>query len=86
MSGEIGLSLDAIDDIIDYLCAVAVPHQIHYLWRPMLPDPKDDRVLEVAVAGECGFVVTYNGKDFRGVEQFGIQVLTPSDFLRQLGV
>ena len=85
MSDEIGLSLRAIDDIIDYLCSVAIRHQIHYLWRPVLPDPKDDMVLEVAVAGERDFIVTYNGKDFRGAEQFGIQVLIPNDFLEQIG-
>jgi predicted nucleic acid-binding protein len=42
-------------------------------------------VLEVAVAGECDFIVTYNGKDFRGAAQFGVQVLTPHHFLEQIG-
>jgi predicted nucleic acid-binding protein len=28
---ELGLSLQAIDDIIAYLCSVAVRHKIHYL-------------------------------------------------------
>ena len=60
MADELDLTLPAIDDIISYLCLVAVRHQIHYLWRPVLPDPKDDLVLEVAVAGACGFIVTYN--------------------------
>ena len=85
LADEMGLTAQAIDDIIDYLCSIAVQHQIHYLWRPVLPDPKDDMVLEVAVAGECDAIVTYNSKDFRGAEQFGIQILTPRDLLEQIG-
>jgi putative PIN family toxin of toxin-antitoxin system len=85
LSDEIGLSLRDIDDILDYLCLVAIRHQIHYLWRPVLPDPKDDMVLEVAVAGDCDYIVTYNGKDFRGAEQFGVRVLTPHHFLVENG-
>jgi putative PIN family toxin of toxin-antitoxin system len=82
---EIGLSLRTIDDIIGYLCSVAVRHSIHYLWRPLLADPKDDMVLEVAVAGQCEYVVTYNERHFRGAEQFGIRVVTPQVLLAKIG-
>ena len=82
---EIGLNLVDVDDIIDYLCSVAVRHPIHYLWRPALPDPEDDMVLEVAVAGECEYIVTYNEKDFRGAEQFGVKIISPQEFLKQIG-
>jgi putative PIN family toxin of toxin-antitoxin system len=84
-AGELGLTLQAIDEIIDYLCAVAVQHKIHYLWRPVLSDPKDDLVLEVAVAGQCDFIVTYNEKHFRGAEQFQVEVITPQVFLQKIG-
>ena len=39
-----------LDDILDYLCAVANGRKIFFLWRPLLPDPGDDMVLELAVA------------------------------------
>ena len=84
-SVQIGLSLQAIDDITGFLSSVAVRHSIHYLWRPVLPDPKDDMVLEVAVAGQCAFIVTYNVKHFRGAEQFGIEVITPQELLKKIG-
>jgi len=42
LAPELGLSLSALDDIVDYPCSVALQHDIHYLWRPVLPDPKDD--------------------------------------------
>ena len=74
-----------VDDILDYLCAIAVPHEIYFLWRPFLRDPKDDMVLELAVAAQCKIIVTYNKQDFSGVEQFGIRVLTPREFLQEIG-
>ena len=63
-----------------------VSEKIYYLWRPFLSDPRDDRVLELAVTAECDFIVTFNKSDFRGVEQFGLEALTPQEFLRKIGV
>ena len=38
------LSHEEVDDIIDFYCAVGVQHEIFFLWRPFLRDPKDDMV------------------------------------------
>jgi len=73
-----------LDAILDYLCASAFRQEIHYLWRPVLRDPGDDLVLEVAVAGECESIVTYNLRDFAGSERFGIRVQTPREFLAEM--
>jgi len=75
-----------IDDVIDYLCAVGRHHKLYYLWRPYLRDPKDDMVLEVAVAAGCDFIITYNKKDFEGTQQFGVGILTAQEFLKRIGV
>ncbi len=85
LANEISLGKPVVDDILDYICSVANAREIFYLWRPVLPDPKDDMVLEAAVAGQCEFIVTYNEKDFRGAEHFGIRVVTPQQFLRHIG-
>jgi putative PIN family toxin of toxin-antitoxin system len=78
------LSRRRLNAILDYLCASAHCQKIHYLWRPALPDPGDDLVLEVAVAGECDTIVTYNVRDFAGIERFGIRVQTPREFLEEM--
>ena len=82
---EIGLREEDIKDVIDYICKVSNHHKVYYLWRPFLRDPKDDMVLELAVAGGCEIIVTYNVKDFDGVEEFGIQVMTAKEFLENIG-
>jgi putative PIN family toxin of toxin-antitoxin system len=81
---ELGLTHADIDDVVDYLCSVAHPRQIFYLWRPVLRDPKDDMVLELAVEAGCEAIITHNLRDFVGAERFGITVLTPGAFLQQL--
>lgn len=82
---EIPLTEAEIDDIIDYLCQVAIRWEIFYLWRPRLRDPKDDLVLELAVTAGCEFIVTFNQRDFPEASQFGIQVVTPKEFLQKIG-
>ncbi len=82
---KIPLSSSQIDDVLDYHCSVARHHEIFFLWRPFLKDPHDDMVLELAVKAACPLIVTYNGRDFAGSEQFGIQAITPGDFLRRTG-
>ena len=85
LTREFGLTHSDVDDALDYICSIAEQCQIHYLWRPMLKDPKDDLVLELAVEASAKFIVTYNLRDFAGAEKFGIQVLTPKEFLKVIG-
>jgi putative PIN family toxin of toxin-antitoxin system len=79
-----GLSSEDIDAVIDYLCAVSKHREIFFLWRPHLKDPKDDMVLELAVAAGAD-IVTFNLKDFSGTETFGVRALTPQTLLKEIG-
>jgi putative PIN family toxin of toxin-antitoxin system len=81
------LTINAADvqDFLDFHCAVATHHQIFFLWRPFLLDSKDDMVLELAVKAGCDSVVTYNIRDFVGIEQFGVSAVTPAKFLESIG-
>ena len=51
----------------------------------VLWDPKDDMVLEVAVAGRCQHVVMFDARRFRGIQRFGVKAVTPKEFLRVIG-
>jgi putative PIN family toxin of toxin-antitoxin system len=82
----LNLTNDEGSDFIDSLCALAGHHKIHFLWRPFLRDEDDAFVLELAVAARCNYIVTYNVKDFGGVEQFGIRAISPKTFLQMIGV
>ena len=82
---KIPFSAEAIGKLIDYVCAAADKLRVHFLWRPRLRDAKDEMILELAVAGHCDFIVTFNVKDFKGVEQFAVRAVTPKQFLEILG-
>lgn len=82
---ELPLNNEEIDNILDYLCRIANKRDIFYLWRPFLKDPKDDFVLELAVESQSDFIITYNLKDFKGIEKFGLKAITPREFLKFIG-
>jgi putative PIN family toxin of toxin-antitoxin system len=83
---NVGLTEADVGVLIDYICSIANRHLIDFLWRPQLPDPKDDMVLEIAIQAGCEAIVTHNVADFRGCDQFGVQIETPKSFLKRIGV
>lgn len=74
----------AVDAIISRIAMVSHKQPIYYLWRPLLPDPKDDMVLEVAIASGSSHIVTFNHKDLHPAKNFGIAVVKPSEFIQLL--
>ena len=80
----LGLSDEEIEKILDYLCLQSEHQKIYFLWRPRLPDPKDDHLLELAVASGTKLIVTHNTKDFKGVEKFSIRSLTPKELMEEI--
>ncbi len=75
----------AFEDILDFVCRAARHREVFFSWRPCLPDPGDDLVLELAVAAGGATVVTFNRADFRGAERFGVRVVSPQEFLAEIG-
>lgn len=73
-----------VAEFLDYLSGIVEPVRLSYLWRPQLPDPKDEMVLEAAVNGRADAIVTFNMRDFGPSSRFGIEVLPPSEALRRI--
>ena len=80
----LGLTGQDIEALLDDLCHRSDHRVIHFLWRPCLPDPKDDHILELAVASEKAIIATHNVKHFKNAPAFGVRVLTPSQLLEEL--
>ena len=74
-----------IENFLDYFCAVADNRDIFYLWRPYLKDPKDDMILEIAVASQAEYIVTFNLRDFSNIAPFGVNAITPQQLLQKIG-
>ncbi|MEQ1843480.1 MAG: PIN domain-containing protein, partial [Verrucomicrobiales bacterium] len=63
------------------LAAICHRQPIYFLGRPLLPDPKDDMVLELAIASSATHIITFNRKDFSPASRFGITIISPGKFL-----
>ncbi|MEE8586891.1 MAG: putative toxin-antitoxin system toxin component, PIN family [Acidobacteriota bacterium] len=83
--GERSPEREAWSDILDFICRTARRQEVFFLWRPFLRDPKDEMVLELAVAAGCEAIVSYNKRDFGGVGRFGVRVCDPKEFLTEIG-
>ena len=83
---EMGIALlrDQIDAVIDRICQLSINQTVYFLWRPFLPDPKDDMVFEVAMTSQSRYIITFKTGDFVPASQFGIQAITPREFLLEL--
>jgi putative PIN family toxin of toxin-antitoxin system len=79
-------SRESCDDFLDYLCKSSCWCEVHFLWRPLLQDADDHIVIEAAVAGSAEYIITFNKKDFRPAESFGITLMTPKEFLLHLPI
>lgn len=73
-----------IDHFLDYLCLVGNWHEVYFLWRPILKDPEDDMILELAVRAGCEYIITYKKNDFSGIEKFDIRLATAKEFLQHI--
>ena len=86
MLPDLGWTRNELDDFLRVLYAAANKQDIHFLTRPKLPDPGDEKVLEVAVNAGCDYIVTYNKRDFVGSETYGVQVVDTKTFLETIGI
>ena len=73
---------EEIHQILDAVCLMAQHHKVFFAWRPLLKDPNDDFVLELAVAASALYIITHNISDFAGSNSLGVRAITPSIALK----
>ena len=79
---RLGISPSPVDAVVTAFCFAGRETGVYFRLRPFLPDPGDEFLLELAVAGRADGIVTHNVRHFAGAGQFGIRVMTPGEFLR----
>lgn len=80
-----GLSLGQVNQSLSALASAAEPVEVHYLWRPQLPDPGDELVFEAAVNGRADALVTHNFRHFvEAAPRFGLRLARPAEVLEDI--
>jgi predicted nucleic acid-binding protein len=83
----LNLTTDDVEELLDYFCHVGKRAAIRFQVRPSVADPDDELVLEAAIATGSEWIVTHNIRDMAaGAARYGIEVITPGEALRRLGV
>jgi putative PIN family toxin of toxin-antitoxin system len=80
------LAADERAELLDIFLGVCTWTRVYFAWRPNLRDETDNHLVELAVAGNAGFIITRNLRDLtRGELRFpGLRVLDPADFIKEL--
>ena len=73
-----------IREFLNSLYSVCQWVPVYFLWRPNLKDEGDNFLIELALAGNAGIIVTNNVNDLCGAElKFPeLRILTPEQILR----
>ena len=83
----LNLTAGDVKELLDYFCRVGKRAAIRFRVRPSVADPDDELVLEAAIASGSEWIVTHNIRDMAaGAARYGIDVITPGEALRRLGV
>jgi putative PIN family toxin of toxin-antitoxin system len=75
------LRLDDIDQILNAICARGEEWPLSHNWEPMLSDPDDEPLVQLALESSANVIVTHNTGHLQPAISLGIQVLKPRDFL-----
>src|ERR1700758_1052774 len=79
------LRLTQVDQILAALASAAELVTIHYSWRPQLPDPTDELMLDAAVNGRADALVTYNLRHFAPpAARFGLRLARAVEVLEEI--
>ena len=55
----------AVEQIVKAFCFFGIETEVYFRLRPVLQDPNDDFILELAAAGGADSIVTHNARHFK---------------------
>ncbi len=80
---KLGFTEQDINSLLLALLRIGKRQSIYFLWRPNLPDEKDNLFVELAIASQSEYLITSNLKDFKNAELIAqsYQVINPAEFM-----
>ena len=83
-ASEFGLDLNAVDELLNAICARAEEWPLQLGWNPVLNDPDDEPLVQLAHESSVNCIVTHNARHLAPAAGLGIEVLKPGEFLARV--
>lgn len=81
---QLGISLEDVDDVLNAICARAEECLLLPGWQPILSDPDDEPLVQLAIESGARRIVSHNVRDLWPAAQLGVELLQPREFLDKL--
>ena len=80
-AAALSLSLTDIDDLLNAICARGEEWSLTHDWEPVLHDPDDEPLVQLAQESGALVIITHNTRHLQPAVALGIQVLKLTEFL-----
>lgn len=80
-ASELRLSLEDVDELLNAICARAEEWPLQPGWWPVLTDPDDESLVQLASESSANRIITHNLRHFAPAVSIGVEVLKPGQFL-----
>ena len=83
-ASELAMSLEDIDELLNAICARAEECVLTPGWQPILSDPDDEPLVQLAVGSDALRIVSHNVRHLLPAKSLGVELLRPREFLDKL--
>jgi predicted nucleic acid-binding protein len=87
-AAALSLSSSDVDEILNAICARGEERSLTHDWEPVLADPDDEPLVQLARESGALVIVTHNTRHLQPAGKLRIAILKPREFLvklRQIG-
>jgi predicted nucleic acid-binding protein len=78
---ELGLSLEDVDQLLNAICAGAEECLLSHGWQPILIDPDDEPLVQLAIESDAFRIVSHNVRHLRPAVELGVDSCGLASFL-----
>jgi putative PIN family toxin of toxin-antitoxin system len=80
-AAALSLSLADVDNLLNAICARGEEWSLTHNWEPILHDPDDEPLVQLAQESGALVIITHNTRHLQPAVALGIQILKPTEFL-----
>jgi putative PIN family toxin of toxin-antitoxin system len=80
-ASTVSLSLIDIDALLNAICARGEEWSLTHNWEPILHDPDDEPLVQLAQESGALVIITHNTRHLQPAAALGIHILKPEEFL-----